>query len=211
MTITKLGHCCLLIEDPGVKLLTDPGSYSTPEDSVTGLDAILITHEHQDHFHVESLKKLLVKNPAAEIYTILSVGQLLEAESIPYKVVKQGDTFTIKGVEIEVFGEKHAVMHSSIPQSDNVGFFVANRLFYPGDSFMNPGKPVEVLALPVAGPWCKLSESIEYAIEIHPKRCFPVHDGILKNTGSVHRLPPQVLQPLSIEFIVPEIGKGFEV
>jgi len=28
MKITKLGHCCLLIETKGKRVLTDPGSYT---------------------------------------------------------------------------------------------------------------------------------------------------------------------------------------
>ncbi|MBI2052837.1 MAG: MBL fold metallo-hydrolase, partial [Candidatus Ryanbacteria bacterium] len=29
MKITKFGHCCLLIKENGVRILTDPGTYST--------------------------------------------------------------------------------------------------------------------------------------------------------------------------------------
>jgi L-ascorbate metabolism protein UlaG (beta-lactamase superfamily) len=32
--VTKLGHCCLLIETGGLRILTDPGSYSTSQSEV---------------------------------------------------------------------------------------------------------------------------------------------------------------------------------
>lgn len=33
MKITKLGHCCLLIEIRGTRFLTDPGSYTTSQNT----------------------------------------------------------------------------------------------------------------------------------------------------------------------------------
>ena len=49
MNITKLGHCCLVLEIDGVRILTDPGNYTTAQDTMTGIDIVLITHEHGDH------------------------------------------------------------------------------------------------------------------------------------------------------------------
>ena len=61
MKITKFGHCCLLIEENGVRILTDPGTYSTQQSEVKNIDFVLITHEHADHFHIDSLKALFLK------------------------------------------------------------------------------------------------------------------------------------------------------
>ncbi|MBI3956932.1 MAG: MBL fold metallo-hydrolase [Candidatus Kerfeldbacteria bacterium] len=127
-----------------------------------------------------------------------------------YSSVPGGDTVEIGDVTIEALGEKHAVMHPDIPQSDNIGFFIAGRFFYPGDALTNPDGPVEILALPVAGPWLKLSEAIEYAKTVKPKVCFPVHDGILKQPGSVHTLPPRVLESLGIQWKVLDEGAAVE-
>ena len=69
---------------------------------------------------------------------------------------------------------------------------------------------MEILALPVAGPWLKLSEAIDYAKEINPKVCFPVHESILKEPGATHRIPPMILEPLGIKFQVIEEGKSAE-
>lgn len=43
MKITKFGHCCLLIEEHLLRILTDPGNYNTTPD-VENIDIILITH-----------------------------------------------------------------------------------------------------------------------------------------------------------------------
>ena len=69
MQITKLGHCCLLVETKGKRILTDPGSYTVEAQSrLTNIDYILFTHEHQDHYHLESLRALLANNPQALVY-----------------------------------------------------------------------------------------------------------------------------------------------
>ena len=62
MKITKLGHCCLIVKEGNITILTDPGSYTTDQNTVKGIDIVLITHEHGDHFHVESLKAILKNN-----------------------------------------------------------------------------------------------------------------------------------------------------
>lgn len=34
----------------------------------------------------------------------------------------------------------------------------------------------DVLALPVAGPWCRLSDALHYAIKMKPRAAFPIHE-----------------------------------
>lgn len=210
MKITKFGHCCLLIEENGVRILTDPGSYSTQQSEVKNIDFVLITHEHSDHLHIDSLKALLKNNPKAKIITNKSVGALLEKENIAFSPIEDSQNFDASGVLIEGFGKDHALMHSLIPPSQNTGYFIANKLFYPGDAFTNPEKQVEILALPVAGPWMRLLEAIDYALEAKPKICFPVHEGILKQPGSTHSIPPKVLELKGIKFVALEIDKEYE-
>ncbi|MEK9181162.1 MAG: MBL fold metallo-hydrolase [Patescibacteria group bacterium] len=210
MKITKFGHCCLLIEEKGVRILTDPGIYSTQQNDAEDISIVLITHEHPDHFHIDSLKMILKNNLKVEVVTNSSVGRLLEKEGIVYNIIEAGQKLDKKGVLFEGFGREHALMHASIPPIQNTGYFIANRFFYPGDAFTNPGKPVEVLALPVAGPWMRLLEAIDYAFEVKPAVCFPVHEGILKSPGSTHLIPPKVLEPKGIRFIIPEEGKAME-
>lgn len=211
MKITKFGHCCFLIEEKGLRILTDPGTYSTSQDNVKNIDLVLITHEHQDHLHVDSLKRVLGNNPNAKIITNKGVGALLENENIVYEIVEDGQEITFKDVLIEAFGKEHAVIYTTLPTIANTGYFIANKLFYPGDAFTNPGKPVDILALPVAGPWMKLSEAIDYAKEIKPNRCFPVHEGILKVPGATHKIPPTALESVGIKFIVLDIEKEIEL
>ncbi|MBX4210902.1 MBL fold metallo-hydrolase [Candidatus Parcubacteria bacterium] len=210
MKITKIGHCCLLVEEKELRILTDPGTYSDGQNEIKNIDIVLITHEHADHFHIDSLKIVLSNNPQAKVITNTAVGNLLDKEKIPYEKLEHGGTLTVKETLLEGFGEKHGLIYKTIPPVQNTGFFIANRLFYPGDAFINPQKPVEILALPIAGPWMKISEAIDYALEVAPKIAFPVHDGILKNPGMMNRLPPQILEPKGIKFAPLDLEKEYE-
>ncbi len=215
MKVTKLGHCCLLIEEEGVRILTDPGSYSTRQNEVKNIDIVLITHEHADHLHIDSLRTVIANagQKGLLIITNKGVAKILDKEGISYELIEHGQKMEFKGILIEGFGTKHADIHASISPVDNTGYFIHNRLFYPGDAFTHPGKPVDILALPVAGPWLKISDALAYAEEIKPKTAFPVHDGMLHHDrlGPVHRLPTSVLAERGIKFIILEEGKETEL
>ena len=213
MKITKLGHCCLLIEENGTRILTDPGSYTDAQNNLKDIDIVLITHEHSDHFHIESVKKILENNPGVSIITNMSVDMLLKKDNIDFgRVVAHGDSLLEKGINFSGFGHTHALIHKEWPVVENTGYFIADKLFYPGDAFYNPEKSVEILALPVSGPWMKISEAIDYAIEINPKKVFGVHDGMLNNFGGgvIKRVPTQILEKHGINFINLELGKEYE-
>lgn len=202
MKIKKLGHCCLLIEVNGDRILTDPGTYSTLQNTEKNIDAILITHEHQDHFHLESLKIVLANNPQAVIITNSAVGALLDPEKIPYTILEEGNpAMKIKNTTLEGFGTLHEEIYDTWNRVQNTGYFIDDKLFYPGDTFTDPGKHIEILALPVAGPWMKIKEAIDYASYMKPRVVFPVHDGILKHAGLVHRVPTKILTERGIEFV----------
>lgn len=210
MKLTKLGHCCLLIEEAGLTLLTDPGDYTTAQGDVRGVNIVLITHEHLDHLHIESLKTVLVNNPAARIFTNRGVGEILQRGGIRFSLLEHGQSAEVNGVRIEAHGDRHAPIYPSVPEVVNTGYLIGGKLFYPGDALHNPGKAVEVLALPVAGPWLKIADSLDYAKAVHPNVCFPVHDGALKIYGAAHKLPAKELPEHGIKFVIPEPGKLVE-
>lgn len=211
MKITKFGHCCFTIEESGVKLLTDPGSFTTEQNDATGIDTILITHEHADHYHLDSVKALLKNNPGAVIVTNQAVGALLQKEGIAHTQVGEGESIDIKGISIQGFGHEHAKIYETYGQVENTGYLIQKKLYFPGDALHNPGQAVEVLALPVYGPWMKISEAIDYAKAMKPKMVFNMHDTPVKegmNFGV--RIASHFLPLAGIEFVAMADGETKE-
>lgn len=78
MKLTKKSHACVRLEKDGRTLVVDPGVFSE-EDAALGADAVLITHEHPDHFDEGRLRAALEADPATEIWTLRSVAEQLSA------------------------------------------------------------------------------------------------------------------------------------
>jgi len=99
-------------------------------------------------------------------------------------VVKDGDTREVEPFTLRFFGEKHAVIHSSVPVVDNVGVLINDALYYPGDSFTVPeGVEVDTLAAPAGAPWLKIGEAIDFVLAVKPRRAFGTHEMVLSVAG----------------------------
>jgi L-ascorbate metabolism protein UlaG (beta-lactamase superfamily) len=202
MKITKLGHCCLLIEVEGRRILTDPGSFTIEELVTDSIDIVLITHEHADHLHIDSVKKIVEANPTVQIFSNSSVGKLLTEAGISFSLLEGMNTTTCCGVLLEAFDGKHEEIYEEIGQVQNTGYFIAEKLFYPGDSYINPNKDVEILAFPLGGPWCKIADAVRYVLAVKPTYAIPVHDGIEREdrVGILHRIPATLFPQNGIDF-----------
>ena len=181
MKLTKHEHANLVIEKAGETLVVDPGAFTTPMTELRGVVAIVITHEHPDHWTPEQLDRILTMNPDARIYG--PQGVAIAASAYPVTVVTDGDQIAAGGFDLKFFGERHAVIHASVPVIDNVGVLVDDILFYPGDALTVPPVPVAVLAVPSAAPWLKIGEVMDYVEAVAPKRSFPVHEMVLSTIG----------------------------
>ncbi|MFG2924596.1 MBL fold metallo-hydrolase [Streptomyces sp. NPDC048305] len=179
LTLTKKTHSCVRLERDGRSLVIDPGVFAE-DDAALGADAILVTHEHPDHFDEARLRAALESNPAAELWTLRSVAERMSA-AFPGRVhtVGHGDTFTAAGLDVQVHGELHAVIHPDIPRITNIGFLLDGAVFHPGDALTVPDHPVDTLMLPVMAPWSKISEVIDYVREVKPRRAIDIHDALL--------------------------------
>lgn len=210
MKIKKIGHCCLVIETKGIRIMTDPGVFTMAQDEEKNISIVLITHEHADHLHVESLKRVLANNPDARVITNTSVGKLLDAEDIDYEVLEHGGNATLNGILLEGFGERHAEIYKEVGQVQNTGYFIDDTLFYPGDAFTNPERPVDILALPVSAPWLKLREVVDYALLLKPNRAFPVHDAIMSSPAMMSGWIGSIIADEGIEFVPLNEGDIYE-
>lgn len=186
MQLTHFGHSCLLAgfadgKGSETTVLFDPGNFSHGFEGITGLDAILITHQHPDHVDAERLPALLAANPQAKLYADPQTAAQLGA---PWQAVHAGDAFTVGHLSVRGVGGTHAVIHPDIPLIDNTSYLIGDaehpaRLMHPGDALFVPDEPVEVLAAPAAAPWMKISEAVDYLRAVAPVHAVPIHQGII--------------------------------
>ncbi|MBN9240257.1 MAG: MBL fold metallo-hydrolase [Micrococcales bacterium 70-64] len=211
MKLTKFEHSCLVVEKAGSRLVIDPGSFTLPLADLDGVVAIVITHEHADHWTPEHLERILDRNPDARI--LGPAGVAAAAKDFTVETVAGGDTVEVEPFSLRFFGEKHAVIHSSIPVVDNVGVMVDEKLYYGGDSYTVPDVPVEVLAAPIGAPWLKIGEAMDYVLEVKPRRSFPIHEAVLSQIGKTMTQAriEAVTQQGGGEFFVLEPGESLEL
>lgn len=181
MIITKYAHACFTVEKDNQILVVDPGVFSedfTPVDRIVG---VVVTHEHSDHFDPDQLAAIFSLNPDAMLITTKEITQ--KASAYPSHTVMPGAKVTVGAFQLEFFGGEHAEIHSSFPKIQNLSLLINDGIYYPGDSFTLPNRPVDILALPAAAPWSKISESIDFLLAVKPRLAFPTHDAILSDTG----------------------------
>lgn len=187
MRVTKYEHATLRLDQNGQTLLVDPGSFTTPLADLGDLVAIVLTHEHPDHWTPEHLDRILRAAPGTPILAPSAVARAAEGYEIT--VVAPGETRSIGEFTLRFFGGTHEVIHSSIPQIENVGVLVNDQLYYPGDSYAVPEDvAVDTLAAPLGAPWLRIGDAMDYVLAVKPRRAFGTHDMTLSVIGkNMHR------------------------
>jgi L-ascorbate metabolism protein UlaG (beta-lactamase superfamily) len=181
MLITKYTHACLVLEQDSKSLVIDPGSFSEDFQVPNDVVAIVITHEHPDHFSVDNVIKIHGASPDATLYATQTVIDQLPM--FTSHVILAGEEIQQGPFSLAFYGEKHAFIAPGLPICANVGVLVNNELFYGGDAFTVPEQKPRVLALPASGPWFKMSEAFDYIDALKPSVAFPTHDAILSDIG----------------------------
>ncbi len=209
MKLTKYGHSCLLVEVGPDRILVDPGTFSHGWEALTGLTAVLVTHQHPDHVDPARLPGLLALNSDVQLFADPgSVGTLAEA-GVTATPVEPGDTLDL-ATPVQVFGETHAVIHKDLPSIANRGYLVDGRLYLPGDSLQVPSQAVEILAVPVAAPWMAAKEAVEFVRAVDPTVAVPIHEKVLASTAMVYGLL-QKLKPTDTQWLDLDDGRTVEV
>ena len=185
MRITKFGHACIRIEHDGTTLVIDPGMFADAE-ALDGADAVLITHEHADHYSPD-----LLGRSDAPVFTIDAVAAKIREEAPEVgertTVVSPGESFQAAGIPVTAVGELHAVIHDELPRFHNSGYRIeidGQRLFHPGDAITETDEQVDVLFLPVSAPWAAARELIDFARAVKAPRNVAIHDRIYSEAGS---------------------------
>jgi L-ascorbate metabolism protein UlaG (beta-lactamase superfamily) len=195
MRVTSHGHAAVVLEHDGSRLAIDPGTFADAAAALSGSSAILITHEHPDHVDGEAIRDRL-GDPTVQVWAPEPVVDLLRV-GLPADVADRihtaspGDRFEAAGFTVTVAGGLHALIHEALPRAENRTYLVEGggvAVFHPGDSFDDPPSgsdlpPVDVLLVPVSGPWLRLGEAMDLAAGIDAPIVIPIHGALLSELG----------------------------
>ncbi|PJJ72982.1 L-ascorbate metabolism protein UlaG (beta-lactamase superfamily) [Diaminobutyricimonas aerilata] len=185
MQLTKHTHATITLEKNGRTLLIDPGAYTPDARELIGTaDAVLVTHEHPDHLDVDAVRDGLTSRLELEVFAPASVTATLDGFGDRVHTVSAGDAFETAGFRVAVYGDAHELIHSDIPNIDNVGYLVDGAVLHPGDAYLVPGVPVDTLLVPTSGPWTRTGAAIDFVRAVAPRRTVQIHDLMLSPVGT---------------------------
>ena len=118
-------------------------------------------------------------NPEAKIFTTTDTATEINGAT----AVRAGDSYTVGGFKLDFFGKDHAAIIPGQIPCENIGVVVDEKIVNPGDSFDLPSMRAGVLFVPIAAPWCKVSESVEFIEKSRPELAIPIHDAVLSELG----------------------------
>ncbi|HRF28182.1 MAG TPA: MBL fold metallo-hydrolase [Candidatus Saccharibacteria bacterium] len=181
MKLTKYEHACFTLEKEGKLIVVDPGDLTTDLPAFDNVIGIVITHEHQDHFDIKNIERLVSNNPGVIVVSHAGIADQIKLTTS--KSVEAGDSFELGPFVLEFFGGEHEKPFEDSPVMKNLGVLINKKVYHAGDSFVPPSKPVHVLLLPVSGSWMKASMARDYLYSIAPSIAIPTHDAILSGVG----------------------------
>lgn len=183
MKLTKYEHSCIDITHNNERILIDPGIFTLSIPDYKNISAVIVTHQHPDHLDIEKLQTIHQENPQLQIISTQDVVAKLNDVNLPAHAVTDGDRKTVGAFDLRFSGDQHAVIHASIPVVQNICVTINNTLYLPGDSLKVPSHEVAVLGVPIAAPWMRLMEAMDFIEAIKPKQVIPVHEAVLSEAG----------------------------
>lgn len=177
--VTKHHHACVTVEDEATRILIDPGQLGSPP-ALAGVEAILITHQHFDHFDPDLIAKAAARSipvwmppDAADDFTHLD--NVHEAVA--------GDVFTVRTLTVEIAGDRHAEVHPQVAGPQNRAYLIGGAVFITGDEHPAPPGPFTALVTPIDAPWLRATDLIQYVHRHKPHQVIGIHDGLLNTHG----------------------------
>lgn len=175
LKITWLGHASFLFEASGKNIYIDP--YTLRGNPKTA-DLILITHDHYDHYDIDSINR--IRKPGTHILGPENVAKKIHGAGILRKkdIVHIEDT-TITAVP------SYNTEKSFHPAEAGLGFVIEHegkKVYHSGDTDLIPEmeelKNITIALLPISGTYTMNSEEAVDAVKlIKPEIAIPMHYG----------------------------------
>jgi len=215
-----IGHATVVVEAEGVRVLTDPvlepkvgllrNRVPVPAGRpVPDVDAVVISHEHYDHLHLRSLRRL-----GRDVPLIVPRGLgiwLVQRGFHNITEVSVGEQVTIRAMTVEATRAEHGDEATpGRPRSRRIGFLFSSpthRAYFAGDTDLFDemtaiGRQLDLALLPVWGwgrepPAGHLTpdRAAEALTRLQPRVAVPVHWGTLRPIGAPALSEKKRLEP----------------
>lgn len=208
MKITKFEHSGFAVEKDGKTLVYDPVEFEQKLSELANVVGIIITHKHGDHCQPAVIERIKAANPAAELIVSAQTAEMVNGAS----VAMAGDTRDVSGFKLDFFGRDHAAIIPGQVPCDNIGVVIDGLLVNSGDSFDLPDVQPKVLLAPIAAPWCRVSETIDFVKKARPEVVIPFHDAVLSPLGMTFNCNwlKNACAEIGTEFVQLGVGESFE-
>lgn len=202
-------HSSIRIRAGGKSVYIDPFRMEAePRDA----DAILITHDHYDHFSPEDIEK------AAGQSTVLVVPEKMRAKAQEaaglvkeIATVVPGGHYEICGLKIETVPAYNVKKPFHPKGAGFVGYIIdadGKRIYIAGDTDATPearAVTCDIALVPIGGTYTMDAKNAAALVnEIRPEVAIPVHYGSIagsKEDGKV--FASLVISPIKVEFKIP--------
>ncbi|MEI7674682.1 MAG: MBL fold metallo-hydrolase [bacterium] len=175
MKITKYPQSCIVIENGAERLIIDPGSFVSQKftaESLLPVDAILISHEHQDHADPGLIQNLL-KNKKVPV--IANDSTQIVLGDVVSRVVKDNETLEIGSFKITCRELPHVDMIDGTKGPKNTGYIINDIFFHPGDGIKIDNLTIDSAAVPIAGPDISPKDIFGFIKDIGASTVIPIH------------------------------------
>jgi L-ascorbate metabolism protein UlaG (beta-lactamase superfamily) len=182
--ITFIGHGTLMFSFDGKVLHVDPYSKVADYAALPKADAVLITHEHQDHLDKAALEPIVA--PDTDIVLNAKSAEILGRG----RVLKNGESTQVLGIRVEAVPAYNLVHKRDNgqpfhPKGEHNGYilnFGDTRIYVAGDTENTPEMKVlqniDVAFLPMNLPFTMTPEMVaDAALAFRPKVLYPYHMG----------------------------------
>jgi L-ascorbate metabolism protein UlaG (beta-lactamase superfamily) len=163
--VTFIGNSTLLIEANGKKILTDPWFHGPvyggidhrkppgiPLEDLSDVDAILVTHNHKDHYDKQAMEQLN-KNALVVLPEDKMVNKVKGLGYSNVKTIKPWQEITEENISINAVPAKHPAYQVGyiIKGEETTFYFAGDTLSIPEFSSMAERFNIDVALLPIGG------------------------------------------------------------
>ena len=184
LSITFIGHATLMMQWNGKTIHIDPVGNYADYSKLPKADLILITHDHGDHFDVNTIKTLL-KTGTQVVLTKTCAARYPDG-----KIMQNGESGTFGGIQVEAVPAYNIKNERSPgnpfhPKGVGNGYvihFGNKKVYVAGDTENVPEmanlKNIDIAFLPMNLPYTMTPEMVVEAVKLfHPKILYPYHFG----------------------------------